>query len=294
MHDLTEAMTALGFSPNTNPTYSEVKRRWKDLCQKHHPDKPGGSADQFRKVTHAYKMLTDAEYRQKEREQAVRRGNMNARGALDIRMMIPVSFEDAFFGRRIHLSYSVCHLDENLQPIAVGDEGEVELDRLTIDLNPNTSDGYQQLLSGRGHRSGEERGNAMIIIQVLPHPRFTVRDGNVHSAENLPLDVCLKGGQIDILTMYGLRPVRVKAGTKPGDIIRIKGCGPVRDVAFGMKQRGDHLLTVNISFPTRDELKKAKAWEKLDIDWKEEPDDDQQSEDWLRLFEELHGKQRRP
>lgn len=290
MHDLQDAMSCLGFQPNANPTYSDIKKRWKDLCQKHHPDKPGGNADSFRRVTHAYRMLTDAEYRQKERDQAARRGNPNARGALDVRMVIPVSFEDAFFGRTLHISYSICQLDEGLQPIPVQDGGEVEIDRLTIELTPNTSDGYQQLLSGRGHRCGSERGNAMVVIQVLPHPRFFVRDGNVHTSENLPLDVCLKGGQIDVLTMYGLKAVKVKAGTRPGDTIRIPGCGPVREIAFNLKQKGDHVITVNVNYPSRDELRKSKAWEKLDIDWEEEARSDAEAQEFLRIFNNMGGR----
>lgn len=292
MQDLHEALNSLGYQANANPTYSDLKKRWKDLCQKHHPDKPGGNEDAFRRVTHAYKMLTDAEYRQKERDQAARRGNVNARGGLDVRMMIPVSFEDAFFGRKLTISYSICQLDESLQTIPVKDGGEVELDRLTIELTPNTSDGYQQLLAGRGHRCGSERGNALVVIQVLPHPRFHVRDGNVYSSEALPLDLCIKGGQVEVLTMYGLRPVKVRPGTKPGDTIRIPGCGPVRDIGFNMRQKGDQLVSVQVEYPSKDELRKNQTWQRLDIDWAEDPTPDNEAETLLRMFEKMNGGQR--
>lgn len=292
MHDLQEALSSLGYQANANPTYVDLKKRWKELCQKHHPDKPGGSPEAFRRVTHAYKMLTDAEYRHREREHAARRGNANARGALDVRMMIPVSFEDAFFGRTLRISYSICQFDENLQTIPVKDGTEVELDRLTIELTPNTSDGYQQLLAGRGHRSGDERGNALVVIQVLPHPRFHVRDGNVHSAENIPLDVCIKGGRVEMLTMYGLKTVKVRPGTKPGDIIRIPGCGPVKEIGFNMRTKGDQLVTVNVEYPSKEELRKNQSWQRLDIDWSEDQGQDSEADALLKMFEQMNGGQR--
>lgn len=288
MQDLQDALSTLGFVSHANPTYADLKKRWKDLCQLHHPDKPGGTNEAFRKVTHAYKLLTDAEYRQTERDRAAQRGNVNARGGLDIRMMIPVSFEDAFFGRKLQISYSICQLDENLQMIPIKDGGELELDRIAIELTPNTMDGHQQLLPGRGHRCGEERGNVLIAVQVLPHPRFHVRDGHVHSTENLPLDLCLKGGQVDVLTMYGLRTVRVRPGTKPGDTIRVPGCGPVREIAFSMRQqKGDQLVTVNVNYPSADDLKANKTWQRLDIEWDEEVKPDGAAEALLWKYEQM-------
>jgi curved DNA-binding protein CbpA len=35
----------------------ELKRRWKILCKKYHPDKPGGKASSFRIIQEAYKYL---------------------------------------------------------------------------------------------------------------------------------------------------------------------------------------------------------------------------------------------
>lgn len=289
MQDLHDALMALGLGHDANPSYETIKKRWKELCQKHHPDKPTGNVDAFRKVTHAFKMLTDAEYRHKEREQAARRGNVNARGALDIRMIVPVSFDDAFFGRRIQFSYSICQFTDDLQMIPVGDGGEVEMDRLSIDITPNTSDGFQQLLQGRGHRCGEQRGNALIVVQVLPHPRFHVREGHVHSTESVPLETCLRGGPLEVLTMYGLRTIKIKAGTRPGDMVKIPGCGPVREIGFNLKQKGDHFVTVNVSYPTRDELRRSKSWEKLEIDWAEDTRQDTEMSDLLRAFEKYNG-----
>lgn len=289
MQDLHDALNCLGFAVGSSPTPHDLKRRWKELCVKHHPDKPGGRREEFEKVTHAFRMLTDAEYRHKERDHAARRGSPNNRGALDLRMMIPVSFDDAFFGRPLHVSYSIYELNDEMQIMPVLDGDELELDRLTIELTPGTSDGYQQLLHGRGHRYGDDRGNLLVAIQVLPHQKFQMREGNILSTENVALDICLKGGSIEVMTMYGLKTVKVKAGTQPGDTIRIPGCGAMRQVGFGVSRKADQLVTVQIHYPTREELRANKTWQRLDIDWEEESRGDQEMAEYLILFESFRG-----
>lgn len=284
MQDLNDALTALGFNPGSNPDFQAVKKRWKDLCQLHHPDKPSGSADAFRRVTHAFKMLTDAEYRHHEREDASRRGNPNIHGALDVRMMVPIGFEDAFFGRKIQFSYSLCRFDEDFKMIPVGSGEEVEMDRLDVTIEPGTLDGYQQLMPGHGHRCGDKRGNALIVVQVLPHPRFQSRGGHIHATEDVPLDVCLRGGTIEVLTMYGARTVKVRAGTKPGDAIRVPSCGAVQTVGFGIQHKGDHIVTVNPVYPTRDELRGKESWKGLGVDWDEEAKGDLEAMQYMQFF----------
>lgn len=51
----------LGVTPNATP--DEVKRAYRALAQKHHPDKDGGNADAFQKVQSAYDVIGDAERR---------------------------------------------------------------------------------------------------------------------------------------------------------------------------------------------------------------------------------------
>lgn len=290
MQDLQEALNCLGFALGSSPTPHDLKRRWKELCVKFHPDKPGGNREDFEKVTHAFRMLTDADYRHKERDRAARRGSPNNRGALDLRMMIPVSFDDAFFGRPLHVSYSIYELDDEMQIKPVRDGDELEIDRLTIELTPGTSDGYQQLLHGRGHRYGSERGNLLVAIQVLPHAKFQMREGNIISTESIALDICLKGGSIEVMTMYGLRAVKVKAGTRPGDTLKIPGCGARSVVGFGLSHRADHYVTVQIHYPSREELRASKTWQRLDIDWEEETRQDPEMAEYLNMFDSLRGR----
>jgi DnaJ-class molecular chaperone len=89
---------------------------------------------------------------------------------------------------------------------------------------------------------------------------------------------------MDVITMYGLKPLRVKAGTKPGDVIRMPGLGCRKALGFGVHGKGDQLVTVNVDFPSREDLRQKSLWQRLEIDWSEDDKEDKESEDFMRIF----------
>jgi molecular chaperone DnaJ len=48
---------------NKNATAEEIKRAFRELAQKYHPDKAGGNAEKFKEVNEAYQTLSDGEKR---------------------------------------------------------------------------------------------------------------------------------------------------------------------------------------------------------------------------------------
>ena len=50
---------------NKNATQDEIKKAYKKLAIKTHPDRPGGSKEKFQDVGKAYKVLSDSSLRQK-------------------------------------------------------------------------------------------------------------------------------------------------------------------------------------------------------------------------------------
>lgn len=51
----------LGLSKNASP--DEIKRAFRELAQRYHPDKAGGNAEKFKEVNEAYQVLSDTEKR---------------------------------------------------------------------------------------------------------------------------------------------------------------------------------------------------------------------------------------
>jgi len=49
---------------NKDSDVSEIRKAYKELSKIHHPDKPGGSEEKFKEISHAHEILSDPEKRQ--------------------------------------------------------------------------------------------------------------------------------------------------------------------------------------------------------------------------------------
>lgn len=263
--------TALGFSEKDTPSLKEVKLRWRELCQRHHPDK-GGNKEDFLAVMHAYNMLTDPGYRHRCQLEECKRSNHNMRGDLNIRLQVPVSFEDAFFGRQVVVSYNRLSLDNDFKPKL---ESHFDVVSEMVDLRPGSVGGIEVLLTGKGHRRNDVYGDALLVITPLPHQKFKVQGGDVYGAEMIPLETLLKGGKIEVVTLYGLKTLRVPPGTKPGSHLKIRDCG--------VNNQNNHIVQVEALFPSKDDLKSG-GWEGLGINWDEAEEEDRQAAEMQELF----------
>lgn len=268
----------LGFSPHDKPpSPAEVKKRWKELCRKHHPDL-GGDEKEFMRVMHAYEMLTNPEYRHKHIIEEAKRKNHNSFGDLNIRVHVPVAFDMAFFGQRVVVSYNRIEFDENLKPVT---DKPFDVVAETVDLPPGSVGGFEHIIAGGGHKMKESFGQAIVVFTPMPHAKFAVQGADVVSREAIPLETLLKGGKVDVMTMYGVQTLRVPPGTKPGTELSIKRCGV-------MKQ-GRHVVRAEALFPSQEELKTKEAWQGLGIDWAEAEEEDKEADDMRAVFAKLGG-----
>lgn len=259
---LTKFLIILGFSDGDSPSRDELKKRWKDLCRKHHPD-VGGKEEDFLKVTHAYDMITDPSYRDKHFTEEMRRSQHNAAGDLNVRIQVPISFEDSFFGKDFVVSFNRIEMDPTFKPIV---KNELDVVAVPLSIPPGSMTGFSTILSGFGHRVNDVFGDLHVHVMVMKHPTFTAEGHNISSLEKVPLDILLKGGKIEVLTMYGMKTLRVPPATKPGTKLTIRGCGVMRV--------GSHIAQVDAIYPSRDDLKKENWGFK--IDWEEVEKEDEE------------------
>lgn len=252
----------LGFSPFSKPKASELKKARNDLLIEHHPDK-GGDPEEFQKVTHSYKMLTNPKYRADDAKKEAQENGSNTKGDLNISIQAPISFEDAFFGRKAVLSFAPNELDEDFEYM---EAEEVEIYTISVDIPPGSTEGYNHIARGKGNKMRDARGDASLSFIPKPHPKFTVMGSSVNSRESIPLHLLLKGGEIDIQTMYGIKSLTVPPGTEPGTVLEIRNCG--------LLEQGHHYVNVTPIFPSKKELK-TDNWKGLDIDWGDEEEEEE-------------------
>lgn len=120
---------------------------------------------------------------------------------------------------------------------------------IKIHIPAGIKSGQQIISRGNGERgvNGGPNGDLYIEVLVGEHNYF-VREGNDIKLV-IPLDfvdACL-GTKIDVPTVYGDVTLTIPAGSQPGQVLRMKGCG-VKDLKTG--KPGDQYIKLDIKVPT--------------------------------------------
>jgi DnaJ-class molecular chaperone len=140
--------------------------------------------------------------------------------------------------------------------VSLPDAAELETQRITladgktIDLKlpPGVEDGTQMRLSGKGEPGPGGAGDAIVTIQIQPHPYFR-RDGDdVRLDLPVTLDEAVNGAKVRAPTVSGAVMLSVPAGSSSGKVLRLKGRGFTRKDG----SRGDQLVTLEIAIPEDD------------------------------------------
>ena len=264
-------LNVLGLPPGKDYNPEELKKAWKQKCNETHPDKEGGDQQQFLQVMHAYKMLTDPSYRREDAE-----SKQGRKGDLNVRMQVPLSFEDVFFGKSFRINYNRIELDAAGQAVI---KEEQDLVTIMANVPAGAAPGHIMVFPGHGLRCGDQYGDTLVQIMPQPHPRFRLEGMDVHTTEQIPLDALLKGGEVEVQTMYGLKTLKIPPGTRPGEKLEIKKAG--------VQPSGKHLVTVEPVYPSKEDLKKKEAWKSLDINWANHEEEQAQKDPNEELFEKL-------
>lgn len=134
-------------------------------------------------------------------------------------------------------------------------------DGKTIDLKlpAGVETGTQMRLSGKGQPGPGGAGDAIVTIEVKPHPFFTREGDNVLLDLPITLDEAVKGAKVKVPTVDGPVMLGVPAGTASGKTLRLRGKG----FAGKSGTRGDQLVTVQIDVPADDPAIRAlvESWQ---------------------------------
>ncbi len=136
---------------------------------------------------------------------------------------------------------------------ALGCEKEVDIDghRQKIKIPAGVDDGQRIKFT-----------NFYLYIDVQPDKTFK-RDGNdVYLIQNISLTQAILGDVIEVPTLDGKLKVRVKSGTQPNTLVRLRGQG-IKDVTgYG---RGDFYIRLNVVIPSRLSLKQKQLIKELGL-----------------------------
>lgn len=86
-----------------------------------------------------------------------------------------------------------------------------------------------------------------VSINVTPHPQFK-RDGDdIFVDVKLPFTLAALGGSLNVPTIDGDLKLKIRPGTQPGTMMRLRGKGAPRLRGGG---RGDHYIRLVVTIPT--------------------------------------------
>jgi DnaJ-class molecular chaperone len=127
----------------------------------------------------------------------------------------------------------------------------------TVDLKlPNGVDaGTKIRLAGQGQSGPAGNGDAIVTIDIAPHPFFT-RDGkDIRLTLPITLKEAVLGAKVRVPTPEGPVMLSVPKGASSGKVLRLKG----RGFTDKSGKRGDQLVTLSVDLPAGDAALEAFA-----------------------------------
>ena len=234
-----------------NASEAEVKKAFKKLAMKHHPDR-GGDEEKFKEINEAYERITSPE---KFRDQQFNSDFEFTPGGFSFRR--GGNFEDIFSdffdfhnnrqGQRRSATVQVT-LWITLEDVALGGERPVSLQSNTgvntvkISIPRGVVDNTQV----RYPNIAPNGQDVIIVFRVRPHPVFE-RLKAVDLARNVDVDfwTLILGGMVPVKTLSGKQlSLRIPPKTKPGMTMKMAGQG-----IQNSRQQGDLYVRINAVMP---------------------------------------------
>lgn len=246
-----------------NATDDEIKKAYRKLAIKYHPDKNQGDKEaeaKFKEVAEAYEVLKDPDKRKKYDEMGAnwkyyqqhgapeggssqygsRGSGFRYEGDLNDLFGDSGGFSDffqSFFGGGSQRSapYGMkgqdyrAEANVTLEEAYHGTSRLIELNgqKLRIRIKPGIESGQLLRIKGKGAPGlhGGSAGDLLINVQIEGHPLYTRKVNDLYKTMKVDLYTAVLGGKIDVETLKGKVKVNIPQGTGSGKLLRIKERG---------------------------------------------------------------------
>lgn len=231
---------------DSTATADEIKKAYRKLCNKHHPDK-GGDEQQFKNIQEAYEVLGDKEKKQQydnpAREFQFNTGNMhdmfssiftftqnNVQKNFDSRTKIVISLKDAFFGKQITVNDELSgKVFEVKIPKGIRDGGLLRVEKQGSRKNPNLPP-----------------GDLFIEVRIKCPRQTYLANNDIFYVVNIDAIDAMMGKKIKINHVNNKEyMVQIPAGTQNGEKVKLAKLG-MQTINHVI---GDFYVVVNVSIP---------------------------------------------
>jgi curved DNA-binding protein len=257
-------------------TQAEIKKAFRKLAVKFHPDKNQGdkkAEEKFKEANEANEVLSNPEkrkqydelganwnnYQQTGSQGANKSGSQQRRGASQFYSQEGdfADFFEQFFnqGRNQQAAYKgqdlQAEMSLSLEEAYFGTSRIIQLEnqKIRITTKPGSRDGQILKIKGKGMpgRNQGSKGNLYISLKILPDSRFLLQGNDLMVKLKVDAYTAILGGSARVSTLKGELKLSLPPGTQPNQILRLKGKGmPV----YGKKgSYGDLLVKVLVELP---------------------------------------------
>ena len=140
---------------------------------------------------------------------------------------------------------SLCHgsgtIIEDPCPTCHGSGAVRTVKRLRVNIPAGVRDGSRIRLAGKGEpgRNGGPPGDLYLITHVSQSPVFKRKGNNFEIEVPLTIPEALRGAEVQVPTLDGVKTLRVPPGTAHGTVQRLRGEGPPKLGSGSPPARGD-------------------------------------------------------
>ena len=134
--------------------------------------------------------------------------------------------------------------------------------KISVKVPMGIDEGYQLRLRGEGEMApnGGEAGDLYVLVRVRPNELFG-RDGDdLWHVLFIGYAQAALGAEVTVPTLEGPEKVKIRAGTQPGEVIRLRGKGMPRFRGYG---KGDLLVRVGVEVPKKLSSRQRELLEEL-------------------------------
>lgn len=245
---------------------AEIKRVYRELARKHHPDlnpDSPGATERFKEINEAYAVLSDRQSRTRYDRfghdgesggfgsvmdaveevlgDVLRRRKTKQRGR-DLRYTLELSFEEAALGCTRTIT-----VPEDGAPLVAGPRRE-----FSVAIPPGAKEGAVKMIKGEGEpgKGGAAPGDLHVIVRIREHAVFRREGNDVLGDAVVSFPQAALGAIIEVPTLDGTVKMRIPEGSQPGRVFRIRGRGIPRGAGKNAT-RGDHLVRVQVVVPSQ-------------------------------------------
>lgn len=239
--------------PNT-ATPDEIKKAYRVLASKHHPDKQGGDTVMFQKIEEAYRVLSDPQSRAQYDNPQPNWAGGGFPGGFSFNFGGANPFEDILSQfHRQHAQQSrtrlyTVNIPVTLEQVATGGKHAVTLQvgaepkPVEIEIPRGVENGQQVRYNGI-----MPDGLVQVTFQVLQHSKFERNGLDIHQKYEISIWDLILGKSVTLHDIYGNElSIDIPPKTKPNITMRLAGKGMEVN-----GRRGNHLLLLSPVIPDR-------------------------------------------